>query len=271
MNHAQPLALACSVVLLAAGSPVFAQDTPPTAAVSAPSTVAPAAAPLPAPPVATAPSPAAGSLQAAADDPNNHPGFGPGPLPVYGSFLVAGAAFHEDSDDRLTTRSSRTLESFGLVTHLGANLDEHHRLGARFQSLVRPTKAIARDTPYDPAISDSRWGTIVTGHIGPEYMLLTDAGVYGAASVGLGYAFSTVRRSDCAAGSVCAKDDARIRDRIERGTVGFSGVVSLGYQWRSRHMLTANAEVFGGLYRGFRDEDRSVNNSTFGLAVGFGI
>jgi hypothetical protein len=192
-------------------------------------------------------------------------------LPIYAHLMLSGGVLVEDRDLRLTTRSSRTLEGIGGAVRIGANLDDHHRLGGRVQWFARPTRTVAPDVQPAPVMPQPRWGTVMAASAGPEYMYKSTAGFYGAAAVGVGLALSAMETA-CGLGEPCAADDPRRNDAdVQRASVGATGTLSLGYEWRAHPLLAVNAEIFGGLYRGLDDDERSLTNGTYGLALGLGF
>jgi hypothetical protein len=144
---------------------------------------------------------------------------------------------------------------------VGAVLGPHHRLGARLQSFVRPTKKVALD-PSSTATATDKWGAVSFAHLGPEYLYTSDLGIYGAASLGLGFAMSNRDVED---------SDSDSDDHLEKGSAGVSGMLSLGYEWRASKWFAMNAEIFGGLYHGVDDNEVSMNGGLFGLAMGVGF
>jgi hypothetical protein len=143
---------------------------------------------------------------------------------------------------------------------LGAVLNEHHRLGARLQSLVRPTKQVLRDSPADTT-TDNDWGTVSFGYGGPEYLYNTDFGLYAGGSLGVAGIVSSSKTN---------RKDGDDR-HVERGSVGVAGIVSLGYEWRANKWFAMNADAFAGYYRGIDDNENSMDSFVFGLAMGMGF
>jgi hypothetical protein len=170
-------------------------------------------------------------------------------------------AYGEDGDNRLTTRDSKLLEGLGGLFRIGAVLGPHHRLGARLQSFVRPTKKVALEAG-STASTTNDWGAVSFGFAGPEYLYNTDFGLYVGGSAGVGFAVSSrdVESSD--------SDD---RHHTEKGSAGIAGMASLGYEWRANKWFAMNAEAFGGLYHGVDDNENSMNGGLFGLAMGVGF
>jgi hypothetical protein len=172
--------------------------------------------------------------------------------------MMTAGALGEDGGNRLTTRDSKILEGIGGVLRIGAVIGPRHRIGARMQSFVRPTKKIALDPGSDTSATN-QWGAVSFLYGGPEYIYDTDFGLYAAGSIGLAGAMST-RKNDDDKGS-----------NLERGSAGAAGILSLGYQWRANKWFALNAEIFGGLYHGIDDNENSMNGSLFGLALGAGF
>jgi hypothetical protein len=182
---------------------------------------------------------------------------------MYVNLMLSVGALGEDGSNRLTTRDSKILEGFGGMLRLGAVLDEHHRLGARLQSFVRPTKKILQESTTTTAATSDEWGAVSFGYVGPEYLYTTDLGLYAGASVGIGFAMSSRQVKN-------ENDDAKT-DHIERGSAGAAGFLSLGYEWRANKWFALNVEAYGGLYRGVDDNDNGMNGSLFGFAMGAGF
>jgi hypothetical protein len=178
---------------------------------------------------------------------------------MYVNLMFSVGAFTEDGSNRLTTRDSKVLEGFGGVFRVGAVLGEHHRLGARMQSFVRPTKKVLLDPPAATGTSTD-WGAVTFGYIGPEYLYTTNFGQYAGGSIGVAGAMS---RSNF--------DKDNDDKHMERGSAGIAGMASLGYEWRANKWFAMNAEVFGGLYHGIDDYENSMNGALFGLGVGMGF
>jgi hypothetical protein len=236
-----------------------AAPSEPQAEVAAtPEAPAPVATPAP-PPVQV---PAAEASAPVQSEPQPYKGWGHGVrAPMYVTLMLTAGAYGEDGSNRLTTRDSKILEGIGVGFRVGAVIDQHHRLGARMQSFFRPTKKILLDTPGDAA-STNQWGAVTFGYIGPEYIYNTDFGLYAGGSIGLGGAMSTRNRDD---------QDDRKSDKLERGSAGVAGILSLGYEWRAYKWFAMNAELYGGLYHGIDDNENSMNGSLFGVAMGVGF
>ena len=241
-------------------SPAFATDVQPE---NVPEPVPPAEPPaMPVPVAVTPPAPDAVEAVAAAPDPQPYTGWGRGVrAPMYVNLMLAAGGFGEDGDNRLTTRDSKLLEGFGGLFRIGAVLGPHHRLGARMQSFVRPTKKVALD-PSSTATTTDKWGAVSFAHLGPEYLYTSDLGIYGGASAGLGFAMS---------GRDVEDSDSNSDDNLEKASAGLSGMLSLGYEWRASKWFAMNAEIFGGLYHGVDDNEISMNGGLFGLAMGVGF
>ena len=45
----------------------------------------------------------------------------------------------------------------------------------------------------------------------------------------------------------------------------------LGYEWRANKWFAMNAEIYGALYHGIDDNEKSMNNALFGLGMGVGF
>lgn len=241
-------------------SPAFATDVEPE---NVPEPTPPAEPPaVPAPVAVTPPAPAAARAVAAAPESQPYTGWGRGVrAPMYVNLMLAAGGFGEDGDNRLTTRDSKLLEGFGGVFRIGAVLGPRHRLGARLQSFVRPTKKVALD-PSSIATPTEKWGAVSFAHLGPEYLYTSDLGIYGGASAGLGFAMS---------GRDVEDSDSDSDDHLEKASAGVSGMLSLGYEWRASKWFAMNAEIFGGLYHGVDDNEISMNGGLFGLAMGVGF
>jgi hypothetical protein len=237
-----------ALFLAAAPATALAQDVPPAPEATAAST-APAA-----------------SAQAAAATPQSEPAIGWGRgrrAPMYVNLMMLGGGMVEDSDNRLTTRDGRTLEGVGGLLRIGAVLSDEHRLGVRLQSFVRPTKKIVRDEPL-PAGTNPDWGTANFTFAGPEYIYTLPSGFYGAASTGVGLAFTNNdidKCHDCGSG----------KDNLEHGAAGVAGLVSLGYEWRLSKWFAMNVEAHGGVFRGVDDDERSMTTTMFGIGMGAGF
>jgi hypothetical protein len=180
---------------------------------------------------------------------------------MYFNLMITAGAYGEDGSNRLTTGDSKILGGIGGVLRIGAIIDQHHRLGARLQSFVRPTKKILLDTPADTT-SSNQWGAVTFGCIGPEYIYSTNFGLYAGGSIGLAGVMSTK--------NVDHQSDSK-GDNVERGSAGIAGILSLGYEWRANKWFAMNAEIYGGLYRGIDDNENSMNGSMFGVAMGVGF
>ncbi len=179
---------------------------------------------------------------------------------MYLHLMLSVGALTEDSGNRLTTRDSRTLEGFGGILRVGAVLNEHHRIGARMQSLVRPTKQVLRDPPANTATS-SDWGSVSFGYVGPEYLYSTDFGLYAGGSLGVAGIVSSSKTHE-------NNDDDH---HVERGSAGVAGILSVGYEWRANKWFVMNADAFGGYYRGIDDNENSMDSFVFGLGMGLGF
>jgi hypothetical protein len=258
-----------SALLLTATSLARADETerPAGAAVeAAPTAVAPAPAPadtppLPAPPVPLAQSVAAAPTPEPVQGPEPYTGWGRGRRPpMYLNMMLFVAGLSEDGSNRLTTRDSKLLEGFGGVLRIGAVLNEHHRLGARMQSFVRPTKKVLLDPPATTTTNED-WGAVTLAYFGPEYLYDTGLGIYAAGSLGVAGLVSSSKVDD-------KNDD---HDHVERGSAGVAGIVSVGYEWRANKWFAMNAEAFGGLYHGVDDNENSMNGAIFGLGMGMGF
>lgn len=236
---------------------------------ASPETVAPTETPAAAPAREAVPAPVPPPI--ASVQPNPEPGVqepvGPQPYtgwargvraPIYVNLMFSAGIFTEDGSNRLTTRDSKLLEGFGGVFRVGAVLGPHHRLGARMQSFVRPTKKVLLDPP-GTSNTNSEWGAVSFGYVGPEYLYVSDLGIYAGGSVGVAGAMSRSNFDD---------DDDK---HVERGSAGVAGIASVGYEWRANKWFAMNAEVFGGLYHGIDDDDNSMNGALFGLGLGLGF
>ena len=257
---------ACATLLFAI--PAQAAEPQPETTPEAQSPPAPAAAPPaeplapPALAVAAPPVPAVGEAVTGPPEPAPDIGWGRGVrAPMYVNLMLSAGGFGEDGDNRLTTRDSKLLEGFGGLFRIGAVLGPHHRLGGRLQSFVRPTKKVALD-PSSTAAATDGWGAVTFGFAGPEYLYTSDLGIYGGASVGLGFAVSSRDVED-------ADDDSHAH--TEKASAGVAGMLSLGYEWRANKWFAMNVEVFGGLYHGIDDNESSMNGGLFGLAMGAGF
>lgn len=238
-------------------------DTPAeTATPDSPATTAsPAALPAPPPEPTVHAAPGAPATVEIPCGPEPYTGWGRGTrAPIYVNLMLHVGAFVEDGDNRLTTRDSKVLEGFGGVFRVGAVLSQHHRLGVRMQSFVRPTKKVLLDPPAAND-SNSDWGAVSFGYVGPEYLYTNDLGIYVGASLGVAGAMSTSR--------IDHDDDDD--HHVERGSAGVAGIVSLGYEWRTNKWFAMNAELYGGLYHGIDDNENAMNGGVFGLGVGAGF
>lgn len=255
------LLLTASSLAQAGESQEPAVASPETATPTESPAVAPAPAPAPVPPPIAAPLPSPDPMPAQPVGPEPYTGWGRGVrAPMYVNLMFSAGMFREDGSNRLTTRDSKLLEGFGGVFRIGAVLSEHHRLGARMQSFMRPTKKVLMDPP---AASDtnSEWGAVSFGYIGPEYLYATDFGVYAGGSLGVAGAMSHSKFDD-------DHDDDR---HVEKGSAGVAGIASLGYEWRANKWFAMNAELFGGLYHGIDDNENSMNGALFGFGAGLGF
>jgi hypothetical protein len=181
--------------------------------------------------------------------------------PLYVNMMLFAGGFAEDGDNRLTTRDSKLLEGAGGLFRLGAVLDRHHRLGARLQSFVRPTKKVAL-APGSTAATTDGWGAVTFGYAGPEYLYTSDLGIYGGISIGVGAAMS-MRHVD--------NDDSNKRDDMEKASAGVASMASFGYEWRTGKWFALNIEAFGGLYHGVDDDEKGMNGGIFGMGMGVGF
>jgi hypothetical protein len=227
--------------------------------------VPPQAEPLPSPPAQAEP-PAQAQIVEPMPQPPAQPepytGWGRGQrAPMYLVMMLSVGALREDGNNRLTTRDSRILEGFGGILRVGAVLNQHHRLGARMQSLVRPTKKVLRDPPVDTT-TDSEWGAVSFGYAGPEYLYNTDFGLYAGGSLGIAGLVSNSKTND---------DSSDDDNHVERGSVGVGAIVSLGYEWRANKWFAMNADAFAGYYHGIDDNESSMNSIVFGLGMGMGF
>lgn len=260
-----------SALLLTASSLAQAGESQESVA-SSPETAAPTESPAPAPVPATAPAPMAAPVMVAVPMPEAVPPQPSGPepytgwgrgvrAPIYVNLMLSVGILTEDGNNRLTTRDSKLLEGFGGVFRVGAVLSEHHRLGARMQSFMRPTKKVLLDPPATNN-TNNEWGAVSFGYIGPEYLYATDFGLYAGGSIGVAGALSRSNFDD---------DDDDDDKHIERGSAGVAGIASLGYEWRANKWFAMNAEVFGGLYHGIDDNENSMDGAMFGLGLGMGF
>jgi hypothetical protein len=246
-----------SATQLAPESADTPSDVPSASPVIAP---APVQAPAPvAPPELTMAGP---NPRADSEAPQPYTGWSRGlRAPMYVHLMMAAGAFGEDGSNRLTTRDSKVLEGAGAIFRVGAVLGPNHRLGARIQSFFRPTKKILLDPNSGPATDSNQWGGVSFVYGGPEYIYDTGFGLYAGGSIGIAGAMST-RDLD--------HDDDK-RDDIERGSAGAAGMLSVGYEWRVSKWFAMNAEAYGGLYHGIDDDEKTMNGSLFGLAMGVGF
>lgn len=183
--------------------------------------------------------------------------------PIYARALLLGEGFVEDSGMRLTGRETRTLEGAGGLFRAGAVLGEHSRVGVRLQTFTRPTRTVLNED--GSRASPQAWGTVNLGYIGPEYLYVTDSGVYFAGSVGLAGVVSA-RQDDCS--SRCSN---RHNDDVQRSVGGGAALASIGYEWRLHKWLALSAEVFGGVYGGVNEDEQKMNGGIFGAGVGAGF
>jgi hypothetical protein len=181
--------------------------------------------------------------------------------PMYVNVMMLGGFFVEDSDNRLTIRDSRTLEGIGGVFRLGAVIDTQNRIGVRLQTFVRPTKKILRTEPLAPGASE--WGSANYLHAGPEYLYTCPKGFYAGGSLGLGMAMTAKTLDD--------HHEDEDFDNLEHAAAGFSGILSVGYEWRFSKWFALNAEAYGGLFRGVDDDEKGMTNVHFGLGMGAGF
>jgi hypothetical protein len=231
-----------------AGAPSEGTEPPPSAA----------PAPIPAPPA-----PVAVAAVAQPQGPEPVIGWGRGRrAPMYASLMLGAGIFGEDADNRLTTRDSKALEGVSAILRVGATLSEHSRVGARFQSFVRPTKKLVYDTPPADGSTD-KWGAVSFGYVGPEYIYTTDFGLYVGGSVGFAAAASKRDIDD--------DGDHGKHDDIERGAAGIGSLLSVGYEWRLSKWFAMSAEVYGGGYTAVDDNEDSMKGGIFGFAMGAGF
>jgi|GEM_PF-5540423 len=267
-NAMMRTAFACAALLLttAAWAAEPEGETAPAQPTEAQAPAMPEVAPQTAPAASTQVEPETTASTTAIATPPSEPepytGWGRGVrAPMYVNLMLSAGALGEDGDNRLTTRDSKILEGAGGLFRVGAVLGEHHRLGGRFQSFVRPTKKVVPDPSSTAATTDS-WGAVTFGYAGPEYLYTSDVGLYGGASVGVAGEVSS-RKVD----NGNSDDDPD----VEKASAGVAGMLSLGYEWRANKWFALNAEVFGGLYHGVDDNEDSMNGSLFGVAMGVGF
>jgi len=215
-----------------------------------------------APPVEVARPEPPGAVAAAPAEPQPYTGWGRGVrAPMYVNLMLSAGAFGEDGSNRLTTRDGKLLEGAGGLFRIGAVINQHHRVGGRMQSFVRPTKKVVLEAGATAAATDG-WGAVTFGYAGPEYLYTTDLGLYGGASVGVGAAMSSRKVSSA---------DSDEEHELEKASAGIAGMLSLGYEWRANKWFALNVEGFGGLYHGVDDNENSMNGALFGLAMGVGF
>jgi hypothetical protein len=181
--------------------------------------------------------------------------------PMYVNMMLFAGGFAEDGGNRLTTRDTKLLEGAGGLFRLGAVIDRHHRLGARLQSFIRPTKKVALD-PNSAATPTDGWGAVTFGYAGPEYLYTSDLGIYGGISLGAGAAMS-MRDVD--------NDNSNKRDDMEKASFGLASMASVGYEWRANKWFALNIEAFGGLYHGVDDNENGMDGGLFGVGMGVGF
>jgi len=185
--------------------------------------------------------------------------------PFYVNGMVLGGMFHEDDDNRMTSRDSSALMGAGLAFRGGWIIDDRHFIGGLFQGYWRSTRTV-----LDEQGGDNYWGAVSTYYIGPEYRFATRAGLYFGASVGAAMAlaineFDTGEGPDC--NSVDCVED-HLRETDNHWSFGFGLRGTIGYEYRLRRNLGLNIEAFGGLLQGRDEDDHSMTTPTWGLALG---
>jgi hypothetical protein len=225
----------------------------------------PVATPIPPPPAPTtaAPVPTAVAPVMVPEQPEPAIGWSRGRrAPMYATLMLGAGVLGEDSNNRLTTRDSKDLEGVTGILHVGAVLSDHHRVGARMQSFVRPTKKLVYDTPPVDGQTD-KWGAVSYGYIGPEYIYTTDFGLYVGGSIGFA-ALASHR-------DIENDDHHHGHDDFERGAAGIGSVLSLGYEWRLSKWFAMSAEVYAGGYNAVDDNEDSMKGGIAGFAMGAGF
>jgi hypothetical protein len=258
---------ACAAVLFATSAwaaeaetgPAPAAEEPPVAQ-AAPAALASPTQPQPEP--AKPEPPAAAAAAPASSETPPYIGWGRGlRAPIYVNLMLSAGALGEDGGNRLTTRSSKILEGGGGVFRIGAVINQHHRLGGRLQSFIRPTKKVEPD-PASTAVATDSWGAVTFGYAGPEYLYTDGLGFYGGGSLGVAGAVSS-RKTD-----VSGSDTKNHR---EKAALGVAAMLSAGYEWRANKWFAMNAELYGGLYHLVDDNEDAMNGSIFGVAMGVGF
>lgn len=261
-------ALFLSAALFASSGYALAEDAPVTAVPTGASTNAAneslVASPQPAPaatPIPVPPAPVAVTVAAQPEGPEPLIGWSRGRrAPMYATLMLGAGVLGEDRDNRLTTRDSKALEGVSGLLHVGAVLSEHHRLGARLQSFVRPTKKLVYDTPPADGNTD-KWGAVSFGYVGPEYLYTTNFGLYFGGSVGFAAAASNRE----------IENSNHKHDHIERGAAGVGCLLSLGYEWRLSKWFAMSAEIYAGGYSAVDDDDHKMKGGISGFAMGAGF
>jgi len=198
----------------------------------------------------------------------------------YLNFMVLGGALTEDDGNRVTSRDSETLEGAGGAFRVGAVIKDHHLMGVRMQALARPTRSVLAGD----GTTTNDWGLVADYYVGPDYRYITDFGLYFGLSVGVGALVAEADFEDhgkscdrtcrtcstrCAPGEDDEVDEHRVFD--EHAAISIGGVATLGYELRLSRYFALYAEAFGGYQHGLDQDERTMNNAMFGIAIGLGI
>ena len=120
---------------------------------------------------------------------------------------------------------------------------------------------------------DDEWGSVTTLYVGPEYRYVTDLGIYFGASAGVATLFAdnstTSEEAPGCSSFYCA--EAHLQNTDDRGAVGFGLRGTVGYEHRFHKYFALNVEAFAGGMFGEDEYGQSMNNATYGLALGVGI
>jgi hypothetical protein len=188
----------------------------------------------------------------------------------YVNGMVFGASLSEDGDNRLTSRGGKDLEGSGLILRTGGVIKDQHLLGVLFQGYWRGT-----DSVLDSAGGDDKLGMVHAYHIGPEYRYQTSFGLYFGGSLGLGMNFADNDMSDDGGDEPGCNSASCFEDYLDRNNdhlavgVGLVGVI--GYEFRPTKYFALNAEAFVTHISAMDENERSMDTTIAGFAIGIGI
>ncbi|NOZ86069.1 MAG: hypothetical protein GXP49_07365 [Deltaproteobacteria bacterium] len=188
----------------------------------------------------------------------------------YLNWMITGAVLGEDEGNKFTDRKSNALAGIGLTFRGGAIIDNRHMIGGRLQTFIHLTKAIL--DKYEP---DYKLGSIFQITMGPEYRYRTPFNLTFGFCLGLGI---TAIDNDINGSNSSEPDvDIWIGDEHynesdnNRSVVSLAALAELGYEFRFGYWFGLQLELFGGLYHGFDNDARQVNNLIIGTSVGIGF